>query len=59
MSGFYYCVMGGSNAAGPVSSISVMNIGTYPGRGPGHRGRTGSRTGGLRKGQEAGVRAQD
>ena len=51
--------MGGSNAAGPVSSISVMNIGTYPGRGPGHRGRTGSRTGGLRKGQEAGVRAQD
>ena len=27
--GFYYCIMGGSNAAGPVSTVSVMNIGTY------------------------------
>ncbi len=31
--GFYYCMMGGSNAAGPVSTVSVMNIGTYTGRG--------------------------
>jgi len=27
--GFYYCIMGGSNANGPVSTVSVMNIGTY------------------------------
>jgi hypothetical protein len=30
--GFYYCMMGGSNADGPVSTVSVMNIGTYAGR---------------------------
>jgi len=27
--GFYYCIMGGSNANGPVSTVSVMNVGTY------------------------------
>jgi len=27
--GCYYCVMGGSNQEGPVSAITVMNVGTY------------------------------
>jgi len=27
--GFYYCLMGGSNAYGPVSAVSVLNTGTY------------------------------
>ena len=27
--GFYYCVMGGSNANGPVSAVSVLNTGWY------------------------------
>merc|ERR1719445_2201037 len=27
--GFYYCIMGGSDVNGPVSTVSVMNIGTY------------------------------
>merc|ERR1712117_484131 len=26
---FYYCIMGGSDKNGPVSTVSVMNIGTY------------------------------
>jgi len=26
--GFYYCLMGGSNANGPVSAVSIMDIGT-------------------------------
>merc|ERR1719445_480146 len=27
--GFYYCIMGGSDSNGPVSTVSVMNVGTY------------------------------
>ena len=27
--GSYYCLMGGSNTNGPVSKVSVMNVGTY------------------------------
>jgi hypothetical protein len=27
--GSYYCLMGGSNTNGPVSAVSVMNVGTY------------------------------
>merc|ERR1712212_1473262 len=28
-SGFYYCVMGGSNAVGPVSQVTLLNTGGY------------------------------
>jgi len=27
--GFYYCIMGGSDVNGPVSTVSVMDVGTY------------------------------
>lgn len=27
--GFYYCIMGGNNARGPVSAVTVMDLGTY------------------------------